>query len=519
MIRLARFGMLVVSVYCSGSLGVAFGQSPVTEAYQVLPLPAPPEILRTESSGAPVEAENARSSDAQQANSLDFQTSSILKLQQRIEALEKLLSEKADTTESGSKKSSSEKRESEKQKPENDKPENKESQAKQPEWVDMSGDKWNVKLGGHIQMDYINWADADPAIVGAENYFSYRRLRLVADGTGYGVFDFRLQMTLEPGQGANDNQFASPDVKDAYVSMNEIPLIGRLRVGNFFVPFSLEQVTNDTMNIFNERSIPTQGVFAADREVGLAVYNCTADQNLSWTGGVFFDDINDTFKTRFGDRQGSRIAGRLVWLPFFDEPSNGRYLIHTGLGILHTDSYNNLVRFRARPQIQRGPILIDSGNLAANSYTTGCVELAVVWGAVTVQNEAFVSKVNRLGDDSATVGGAYTHVSYFLTGESRSYERFGQHGAQFGRNKPFTNFFATRGGCGWGAWEAKARWSHLNLTDVDRGQYNDLTVGFNWYWSDRTRVMFDWIHPITSRDTVFGETNSDLLAMRFDVNW
>jgi phosphate-selective porin len=99
------------------------------------------------------------------------------------------------------------------------------------------------------------------------------------------------------------------------------------------------------------------------------------------------------------------------------------------------------------------------------------------------------------------------------------YERFGQHGAQFGRNKPFTNFFATRGGCGWGAWEAKARWSHLNLTDIDRGQYNDLTVGFNWYWSDRTRIMFDWIHPITSRDTVFGETSSDLLAMRFDVNW
>jgi phosphate-selective porin OprO/OprP len=326
-------------------------------------------------------------------------------------------------------------------------------------------------------------------------------------------------MTLEPGQGSHENQFASPDVKDAYVTMNEIPLLGRMRVGNFFVPFSLEQVTNDTMNIFNERSIPTQGVFAADREVGLAFYNCTPDQNISWASGVFFDDINDTIKTRFGDRQGSRVSGRLVWLPFYDEPSNGRYLIHTGLAVLHTDTYNDLVRFRARPQIQRGPILIDSGNVAANSYTTGGLELAVVWGAITVQNEAFVAKVNRLGSDSATVGGAYTHVSYFLTGENRVYERFGQHGAQFGRNKPFTNFFATRGGCGWGAWEAKARWSHLNLTDIDRGQYNDLTVGFNWYWSDRTRIMFDWIHPITSRDTVFGETSSDLLAMRFDVNW
>jgi hypothetical protein len=31
--------------------------------------------------------------------------------------------------------------------------------------------------------------------------------------------------------------------------------------------------------------------------------------------------------------------------------------------------------------------------------------------------------------------------------------------------------------------------------------------------------MFDWIHPYTDSQTVFGETESDLLAMRFDVNW
>jgi phosphate-selective porin OprO and OprP len=386
-------------------------------------------------------------------------------------------------------------------------------------WIDNSNEKWTVKLGGHIQLDYITWANADPAIAAAQNYFNFRRLRLVADGTGYGQFDFRLQMTLEPGQGSHDNQFASPDVKDAYVSMNEIPWIGRVRIGNFFVPFSLEQVTNDTNNIFNERSIPTQGIFSADREVGIAFYNCTADKNVTWAGGLFFDDINDTIKTRFDDNQGYRLSGRLTWLPYYDEPSNGRYLIHTGIGILHTADQDDTVRLRARPQVQRGPVLIDSGNLAADSYTTGNVELAIVWGPVTVQNEAFLSNVNMLSGETVQVGGAYSHLSYFLTGENRIFERFGQHGAQFGRNKPFTNFFAVPGCVGWGAWEAKIRWSYLDLTDADSGQYNDLTVGFNWYWSDRTRIMFDWIHPVTSNQTVFGATESDLIAMRFDVNW
>jgi phosphate-selective porin len=112
------------------------------------------------------------------------------------------------------------------------------------------------------------------------------------------------------------------------------------------------------------------------------------------------------------------------------------------------------------------------------------------------------------------------HCSYFLTGENRVYERFGQHGAQFGRNSPYTNFFVVPGCVGSGAWELKARWSNLNLESLGRGQYNDGTIGFNWYWTDRVRVMCDWIHPITTPDArPFGGINADILAMRMDFNW
>jgi len=48
-------------------------------------------------------------------------------------------------------------------------------------------EKWNVKLGGHVQMDYVLWANAPESIPNANNYFNFRRLRLVADGTGYDV--------------------------------------------------------------------------------------------------------------------------------------------------------------------------------------------------------------------------------------------------------------------------------------------------------------------------------------------
>ncbi len=386
-------------------------------------------------------------------------------------------------------------------------------------WEDLSSDKWTVKLGGHVQLDYINWANADPGIAGTQDYFEFRRLRLVADGTGYGVYDFRLQMTLEPDTVGETPGVTSPDVKDAYFTLNETPWLGRIRVGNFFVPFSLEQVTNDTNNVFMERSIPVPGVFAADREVGVAAYNCTADKNITWTCGAFFDSVTDSLKEKIDDNQGYRLSGRLTWLPYYDEPSSGRYLLHTGVGVLYTDDGDDRVRFRARPQIHEGPRLIDTGNIAASDYLTGNVELAAVLGRVTLQSEMFVSSVDQLAGGSTNAYGAYLHGSWFLTGENRIFDRFGQHGAQFARNTPFSNVFWVRGAHSLGAWEAKARWSYLDLGNFNRGQYNDFTAGFNWYWSDRTRVMFDWVHPITTAPTVFGATESDLLAMRFDWNW
>lgn len=382
--------------------------------------------------------------------------------------------------------------------------------------------KWDVKLGGHVQLDFVSWLNADEKIGGTpgpQDYFEFRRLRLLADGKGYENCDFRLQMTLEPETVGATPGVTSPDVKDAYFSMNEIPGLGRFRIGNFFVPFGLEQVTNDTNNIFLERSIPSQGIFTVDREVGVALYNCSDNERLGWATGVFFDSISEGLKERIDDNEGARFSGRVTWLPFYDERSKGRWLIHTGAGILHTLDQDGRVRFRSRPQIHEGPALIDSGVIQADNYTTANLELAAVLGSVSLQSEAFLSAVNQTNGPIKHIGGVYAHLSWFLTGEHRRYEQFGQHGAQFGRNVPKQNFKLARGRSTPGAWELKSRFSHLNLDRFDKGQYNDLTTGLNWYWTDRTRVMADWIHPVTTRAATFGGTESDLLALRFDFNW
>ncbi|MCU0710072.1 MAG: OprO/OprP family phosphate-selective porin, partial [Pirellula sp.] len=222
---------------------------------------------------------------------------------------------------------------------------------------------WEVRMGGHVQMDYVTWADAAPTIPDTLDYFNFRRLRMVADGKGYENYDFRLQMTLEPDNTGDNPATAvlTPQVKDAYFSLNEIPWLGRFRIGNFFVPFSLEQVTNDTNNIFIERSVPTQGTFTPDREVGMALYNHSPSKRFAWATGFFIDSISEGLKIRRDDNQGYRVSGRVTWLPYYDEPGNGRYLVHTGLGVLYTEDQNERVRFRARPQISEGPRLMDTG--------------------------------------------------------------------------------------------------------------------------------------------------------------
>jgi len=38
----------------------------------------------------------------------------------------------------------------------------------------------------------------------------------------------------------------------------------------------------------------------------------------------------------------------VAWTPYYDEPSNGRYLIHAGVGVVYTDDQDDTVRFRTR---------------------------------------------------------------------------------------------------------------------------------------------------------------------------
>jgi phosphate-selective porin OprO/OprP len=124
--------------------------------------------------------------------------------------------------------------------------------------------------------------------------------------------------------------------------------------------------------------------------------------------------------------------------------------------------------------------------------------------AWTRANSSFTRLANgnngtSLGDP--TFDGGYISVSYFLTGENRTYDkRLGRLGSTYIAS-PYTPFFGVRGEDGqthWGtgAWEIAARYSHLDLNSgALRGGVEDgVTLGVNWYLNTNLKIQFDYLH-------------------------
>ncbi|HID78723.1 MAG TPA: hypothetical protein EYP56_22360, partial [Planctomycetaceae bacterium] len=403
------------------------------------------------------------------------------------------------------------------------------------DWHDTSDDRLTHTWGGRIFGDYVLFSHQDAASVTAfgdqEDYFQFRSIRIFAQGEGYGVFDYKLEFDFEPEFVGRVVEFDGVAIKDLYVGIHEVPLLGYVRFGNFKEPFSLEHLTNANFITFLERALPS--IFVPGRYVGVCAYNHTADEQFTIAYGAFFNDVDEILKERKSDRQGIDIPIRITWNPIYQ--AGGRGVLHFGFGYVWADDRDDSVRFRATPEVHGGDHFVDTDLLPISDYHRLGGEVAVVYGPWSIQSELFYVDADGVGGfQDQTYYGAYVFGSWFLTGEHRVYKRTT---AAFGRVRPNTNFWIVRTvdrgvDCGWGAWELAVRWSYLDLTidgiplgqrDDNNGMINDLTVGVNWYWNPHMRVMFNYIHSWGSVVGTIGlvddVADTDILAMRMQVDF
>jgi phosphate-selective porin OprO/OprP len=410
------------------------------------------------------------------------------------------------------------------------------------EWITVSGDGERISWGGRVETDTVSWARDDDfggrpndGLEGQPNYVEFRRLRLMASGQGYGIYDYQLEMEFSPELdedrvgGATADNFGV-EIKDAFLGLRDVPLLGYTMIGHFRTPIGLESL-NSSRNIpFMERSLPIR--LLPGRELGLAAFNAAPELNLTWSYGYFFDELEETERSIIDDNQGSRFVSRATFTPYYDETSSGASLFHTGFGYVYTRPRlrdqefllppRREVRFTGRPEIHQSQSFITTEVLDVQQYQLFNLELAWAHGPFTLQSEGTLAEIDLAGGDALSVWGAYVHGSWFLTGERRPYDRSF---ATFRRVDPYENFWLVstpRGArAGLGAWELAARWSHLNFSDVTQQYMHDITLGVNWYWNPHTRLMFNWIHPLVhgSNRWELENTEGDVLAARLQIDF
>jgi phosphate-selective porin OprO/OprP len=337
-------------------------------------------------------------------------------------------------------------------------------------------------------------------LVGTEpDLTGFRFLRLMFYGDLYENINYRLEVDLAQQQ-SSTNPTLLTAFQDVWINFRELPMLGHLKIGYFKEPFGLEQQSGEEYLYFMERSLAN--AFVPARRMGMMAYNDLNDeQTLSWFSGTFREGSGDKQFLEFSNEGDYGTTSRLVWLPYYDAASGGRYLAHLGGAYSFTGANNNNTDakvFTLIPEINvQNPF--STVTIPCNDFQLFGFEAAIMNGPLLVQSEYMGALLPPLsGAPDIYLDGGYIEVLYLLTGENHNYNLPGKF---FQGVTPFEPFFRVRD-CdhqiitGWGAWEIGARLSFIDLNNdgVGGGRAVNYTFGLHWYLTNNCSVMYNFIH-------------------------
>lgn len=356
---------------------------------------------------------------------------------------------------------------------------------------------FSSRIGGRASTDW-DFMAGDEAYedkVSLEDGTELRQGWIYISGDVYAHFGYKFELSFEGGE---------VGLKETFVSLKDVPVVGEIKVGHFKEPFSLEQLASNLNTTFMERSLAD--ALAPGYNAGGMVSSAPLDQRVTWALGGFADtDSKGTAVTETG----GAVTGRVTGLPLYQE--EGKKLVHLGAGFSYR--YLDTLSYSQRPGIHLSGKAVDTKKMATDYGILAGLESALVWGPFSVQAELVGAQIEPEDSSSALLLGYYGQVSYFLTGESRAYK---MNTALFGKVKPKKNFVWVGDGLGCGAWELAARYDSLDLSDGDvaGGEVSDITLGVNWHWNPNMRVMTNYV-----RSHLKSVGDADLFGMRFQVDF
>ncbi|MEN6448948.1 MAG: porin [Thermoguttaceae bacterium] len=391
-----------------------------------------------------------------------------------------------------------------------------------------------IAPSGRIQMDAANYTQNTTSVnqIGnIPNAVGFRRARLALLG-GYEVVDYIIEMDFANRSSLSTANTKDESVafKDVYIQIKDLPLLGVVRVGHFKECFGLEDLTSDNYTTFMERSLCDEGAFCPGRNNGIMAYNWNESERATWAIGAFTNQTGFDQPPLFQyDHWGLDMATRVTYLPWYDEASNGRGLLHTGLDYAYRSAPDDNMLFSTKPESGFANSVVSLNMAGVKQWQVADAESALVYGPLSLQSEFFGATVERTTGANNNFYGCYAYASYFLTGEHRPYNR--KLGV-FDRVRPLENFFRVRTcdgdtATGIGAWELAYRFSYIDaldgLANKGAGQATDHTFGVNWYMNPYTKVMLNYVHSQDKYNPIAGTTltggSLDVIEMRFAMDF
>lgn len=357
-----------------------------------------------------------------------------------------------------------------------------------------------LSIGGRIQQDwaFIKKDQQLESLLGQEKTYSsgFRRLRFFQKGAIGENFRYKLQMDFAGGNAI---------VKDAYLHLTNIPLVGNIRVGHQKEFFSMEQIASSNDVVFMERSLGDN--FIPTRNSGITLFDHYLDGRITWGAGVYrpTDGFGSPSQTNEGN---FNLTGRIVGMPWRQDES---HLLVIGSSVSRRDPDNSQVVYDSDPESSLAESYISTGtirNVTVNTVTN--YSLAAVYGPLSVQGEYMASRLSA--SDNMQFNGYYGQISFFLTGDNRNYN---PEDGSFDGTIPDNNFNLSKDN-GTGALELAVKYSTLDLADNANigGELADITGGINWYLNPNSRIMFNYVLA-----DVKSSGQSNVFQTRFQVTF
>ncbi len=358
-----------------------------------------------------------------------------------------------------------------------------------------SEEEVTAKLRGRIQVDASFGSGA-----GMSSGAQVRRVYLGVEGELGGGFRYLA-----------DADFAGNEVNLQDVLIGYQAGEGTEIVAGYFKPSNTQdELQSDVHTLFLERSAFAT-VFAPGRRIGAAIHHSGRDWGVR--AGLFGEREDRTLD----DRSEAWLASARIHADLLP----GDAVLHAALSAYHSQApgRDRLTEITQRPEVNRAPVVLDTGEFPWKRATFGGAEFGYGSGPLTIQAEGGALRHNggapRFGSGAAdpTFWGLSAQAAWRWTGEERPYE---VESGTFGRVTPNTSL--TAGGAG--AFETGIRFTHVDLDDdgIFGGRLTTYGLVLNWFPVERVRLSGNYIRAEVER-TVGPDQAYDLVAIRGAVDW